>query len=173
MSSSYSKYFPVLEYYHKFISPMNPKRYWIKQNKLMVCPIHNDHDPSLGVIRGKDGSETVHCFGCNYVAKNIIIFHQDVVRIKQKRLISEEESLHELCEIFGVDYSSLPNELIAYSDVDKDLKREVELSEKLGKFDISDYRQLILEGKRKGKGIGYFNTLMMTMLNEVKEEEYS
>lgn len=171
MSKNYSKYFPVVEYYKKFISPMNPKRYWVKQNKLMVCPIHNDHDPSLGIIHGKDGSETLHCFGCNYVAKTIVQFHQDVCRVRQRRMISEEESLHELCNIFGVNYDELPNSLIASTEIDKDLKREVELTERLGKFDISDYNQLILEGKRKKKGIGYFNTLMMTMLNEVKEEE--
>ena len=168
--NNYSKYFPVIEYYKKFVSPMNPKRYWVKQNKLMVCPIHNDHDPSLGIIRDKSGSEKLHCFGCNYLAKSVVQFHQDVCRIKQRRMISEEESIRELCNLFNVDFNSLPKSLVS-TDIDKDIKQQIELLDSQDKFDISDYKQLILEGKRKKKGIGYFNTLTMVMLNEVKEAE--
>lgn len=167
---NYSKYFPVLDYYRKFVIPMNLKRYWIKQDKLLVCPIHPDHDPSLGIIKTKNGGEVLHCFGCNYVAKSIINFHQDVCRIKQKRYISEEDAIYELCSIFNIDYATLPKELVS-TEVDKDLKQEVELVESISKFDISDYKHFILEGKRKKKGVGYFNTLMMTMLNEVKKGE--
>ena len=169
--NNFSKYFPILDYYRKFVIPMNPKRYFIEKGKLMVCPIHNDHDPSLGLIKGNNGSEVVHCFGCNYVAKSIVKFHQDVARVRQRRLISEDESVHELCNIFGIDYGSLPNELVAQTDVDSDLRREIKLVEKMDKFDISDYRQLILKKKKKKRGIAYFNTLMMTMLHEIKEEE--
>lgn len=168
--NSYSKYFPVIEYYKKFVSPMNPKRYWVKQNKLMVCPIHNDHDPSLGIIHGKNGSETLHCFGCNYVAKNVVQFHQDVCRVRQRRIISEEDSIRELCELFNIDFNSLPKQLIS-TDIDRDIKQQMELLDSQDRFDISDYKQFILDGKRKKRGVGYFNTLMMTMLNEVKEEE--
>ena len=39
------------------------------------------------------------------------------------------------------------------------------------RFDVSDYRELYLEGKRKKKSIAYFNTLTMIMVNEVEEDE--
>ena len=38
-------------------------------------------------------------------------------------------------------------------------------------FDIGDFKYMVAEGKRQGKGIGYFNTLLMVMVNEVKENE--
>lgn len=162
----YSKYFPILEYYEKVVIPINPRRYRIKNEKMMVCPLHNDHDPSLGLIPNKK-EEIFHCLGCGQWG-SIVDLHIRVCKRHFKKYMSEEEAVRDLCRIFGVDYNTLPKPDLN-REVDKDIRQEVALAESIEKFDISDFRNLFLEGKQKKKGIGYFNTLTMIMLNEVKE----
>ena len=36
------------------------------------------------------------------------------------------------------------------------------------KYDIQDFRQTLLDGKRQKKGIAYYNTAMIVMLGELK-----
>lgn len=164
----YSKYFPIEEYYNKFVIPINRNKYFFKKDK-MLCPLHPDKNPSLGIIRSKSKGETCHCFGCNFYG-NIVEFHQAVSRKVLKRYVSEDEAKKELCSIFKIDYKSLPVEE-RLSDVDKGTSQEFMLSKSMGNFDIGDFRYMIREGKRKNKGIAYFNTIMMLMVNEYKEKE--
>lgn len=163
---NYNKYFPVVEYYEKYIVPINPHRYfidWKGGKPMMVCTQHNDHDPSLGIIPNKNG-DIVHCFGCNF-AGNIVQFHQGVCRRLFKKVISEDEALKDLCRIFGVDYSSLPAQ---EKEEDRGVSQELELAKSMERFDISDFRERILKGKREKRGVGYYNTLMMIMIDEIK-----
>lgn len=158
----YSKYFPVLEYYRKIVIPLNPKRYYIKGEKMMVCPCHNDHDPSLGIVN--DG-ETVHCFGCNFWG-NIIELHQRVCRRHFKKVLSYDEAIQDLCRIFKVDYSIIPKE--EKKPVDKVIQQDIDIMGNVDKYDIQDFRQSLLDGKRQKKGIAYYNTAMIVMLGELK-----
>lgn len=164
---NYSKYFPVREYYQKFIIPINPQRYKMTSDK-MVCPVHNDHDPSLGTVKSKDG-ETCHCFGCNFWG-NVVELHQRVNSRHFKKYMSDEEAKKDLCRIFDISYDSLPVEEDS-STLEKGLRQEIELGKAIERFDIGDFQQLITEGKRKKKGVAYFNTLTMMMISEIKEDE--
>lgn len=164
----YSKYFPVREYYSKYIVPINPNRYKDTSDK-MVCPVHNDHDPSLGIVKSKTVGEVCHCFGCNYWG-TVVELHQKVNIRHFKKYMSEEEALKDLCRIFGVDYDKLPKE-DGLGSKDKGIRQEVALSEALEEFDIGDFGYLIRKGKMEGRGLAYYNALMMTMVDRVKEAE--
>ena len=165
----YSKFFPILEYYRRVVEPMNPRRYKMKGEKMMVCPLHNDHDPSMGIMLNKKRGEIFHCFGCGRWG-DVVELNVGVRQRLQGIYMTYDESLRDLCRVFDVDYDSLPKPDIN-TDASKEIMQEIALTEAMERFDVSDYRELYLEGKRKKKSIAYFNTLTMIMVNEVKEDE--
>lgn len=161
----YSNYFPITEYYRRVVMPLN-RKYKITGGDKMICPLHDDHDPSLSIIPNKTGVEVCHCFGCNYWG-NVIKLHKRVMQRHKGKVLSTEEVRRDLCRTFNIKYETLPSEE-AVSD-DDDIRKEVAMVEAIGeKFDISDFKYLIIEGKKRKKGIGYFNALMMSMINEIK-----
>jgi len=165
----YRDKFPIIDYYKKVVIPINPKRYWIKSDKMMVCPLHDDINPSMGIMIDSSGNELYHCFGCNRWG-SVVDLHKKVTRQLKRRYISDEESLKELCNIFDVSYDSVSipeNNVIE----DIDIRRDLAIKEAQGKFDISDFQRMMTDGKIKRKGIAYFNTLVMIMVNEIKRSE--
>lgn len=137
-----------------------------KKKEMYVCCLHDDTDPSLGIIHSKDGEEIYHCFGCNSWG-NIIKLHKRVELKYHNRYINEDRAVQELCELFGVDYNSLPKENV--EDItDKDIRRQIAMAEAMNRFDISHFQHGLVRGKLEGKGIPYFNTLMVRMIDEVK-----
>ena len=74
--------------------------------------------------------------------------------------------------MFNVDYNKLPLDDTSLIE-DRDTRQEQELLKSMNSFDIGDFKHLLIEGKRTGKGIGYFNALLMTMVSVVKEQEES
>lgn len=167
---NYNKYFPIVDYYKKVVVPINPERYKVKSDKMFVCPVHNDHDPSLGLIKSKNG-DTCHCFGCNFWG-NVVELHQRVSKRHFKKYLSEEEAVEELCKIFNVPFDELPKEGLD-NIKDKGTRQEVALLEAIDDFDIGDFQRLIYEGKLQKRSIGYFNAVVMTMVdscNESREE---
>lgn len=163
---NYNKYFPIDEYYKKIVVPINPNRYRTKSDKMFVCPVHNDHDPSLGIIRSKDG-DICHCFGCNFWG-NVVELHQRVSKRHFKKYLSEEEAVRDLCKIFKVDFEELPKEDLN-SNINRGTRQELELEKSMERFDIGDFQRLLYEGKKKKKSIGYFNAVIMTMVDSCKE----
>lgn len=165
---NYSKIFPIRDYYQKYIVPINPGRYRMSSDK-MVCPLHDDHDPSLGIVYSKTEGESCHCFGCNFWG-NIVELHQRVNRRHFKRYLSDEEAIKDLCRIFDISYDSVPKD-VDISTLDKGIRQEIELEKALEGFDIGDFKNLIFQGKKTKKGIAYFNTITMMMVDEVKREQ--
>lgn len=165
---NYNNYFPIVEYYKKVVVPINPSRYIMKSDKMFVCPVHNDHDPSLGLIKSKKG-DTCHCFGCNFWG-NVVELHQRVMKRHKKKYLSEDEAIRDLCRIFNVDYEKVPKAEGIEGIKDKSIRQEIALDESLEKFDIGDFQRLIYEGKVEGRPIGYFNALVMTMIDSLEEE---
>ena len=163
----YAKYFPFEEYYNKVVVPVNRRRFH-QSGDMFVCPMHDDHDPSLGVIRKKNGIEVCHCFGCNYWG-DVVKFHQSFCQKYLHRYMSSYDVLKDLSRIFGVDYESLPKG--SGLEEDKQLRQENEMLKAFDDFDIGDYKYMISKGKKEKKGIAYYNTLMMIMTAKVKESE--
>lgn len=163
--ADYSSYFPILEYYRLFVQPMNPSRYKIKNEKMMVCPLHNDHNPSMGIMESKSRGEVYHCFGCGSWG-DVVDLHIGVMKRLKGIYMSYDEALRDLCRIFSVNYEDIPKS--SEKEEDSQILQEIALEEAMERFDVSDYRELFLEGKRKKKSIAYFNTLTMIMVNELK-----
>lgn len=165
MSVNYSEYFPFGQYYRKYIMP-KVKRARVSSSTKFICalPNHEDTDPSLSILK-QDGHELIKCFGCGFTG-NIIKFHKTFVLQKEQRYLSTEDAIKEIASIFNIDYRIIPKESEQVG-VDSD-KIDYEIMKRTEKFDISDYRYKLIEGKSRGEGIVYYNTLMMIMLNEFK-----
>lgn len=162
-----SKYFSIKEYYEKVIIPIDRKRFRVASGDKMICPLHNDHDPSLGIIINK-GKETYHCFGCNAWG-DIVDLHLRISKKYFKKYLNREESLKELCKIFNVDETEIIG--IDKTKENLDEKRDGLIEENQGKFDLTDYKYLVLNGKLQKRSIGYFNALMMSMIWALKQVE--
>ena len=89
----------IVKYYNKVVAPFHPE--WGRFNELsdnpgkIVCPFHDDVNPSLGVI---PGTEVFHCFGCHA--------HGDVIDMHSRlRGISKDSALQELRYLFPEEFS--------------------------------------------------------------------
>ena len=162
----YGEKFPIEDYYRKVVIPINPRKFRISSGGKMICCLHDDTDPSLGVMKSKNG-ERYHCFGCGSWG-DVVDLHIKVSKKYKKKSLNREEALKELCALFKIDYSEV-EENEKQIDTSEDIKREDLIKGGKSKFDISDMKYRFLDGKLKGKKIGYFNALMLTMLWEVKE----
>lgn len=162
----YKDYFPIVEYYKKVVQPVNPSHYRIKSDKMMVCPLHDDINPSMGVMNSKGDKELFHCFGCNQWG-DVVDLHIRVSRKLFKKYLSEEEAIKDLCRIFNVPFEKFEKEL-NMATLDADIKQEIALRDNMGKFDISDFREMYIKGKLNKKSVAYFNTITMMMVNELK-----
>lgn len=170
MDIDYSRYFPIKDYYLKVVVPLDKKFKNYKGDKFICC-LHNDTDPSLGIIKSKKKGEIFHCFGCNSWGTIIELHKRVSLKYFNKRL-DDELCKRELCEIFEIDYSSLPKEEYIIENIaDKDIRKELAMRDALSRFDISDFRNSFIEGKMEGKGVGYFNSLLIKMIDEVKKNE--
>lgn len=169
MEIDYSKFFPIKGYYEKVVMPLNNKYRYTKKDKF-VCCLHDDTDPSLGIIMSKSKGEIFHCFGCNSWG-NILDLHKRVSLKFFNKRIDDELCKRELCNIFGIDYASLPkDEYIVENIRDKDVRKELAMREALHRYDISDFRNSLIEGKMQGKGIEYFNSNLIRIMCELKKD---
>lgn len=166
---NYNSYFPIIEYYKKVVQPIDNQRYKVKSDKMFVCPLHDDHDPSLGLIESKNG-DMVHCFGCGFWG-DIVKLHKTFVRRQSRRVISDDEAIRELCGIFGEKYENVPKPENTEGSKDGGARKEVAVNEAVECFDIGDFYRLIQDGKRQKKSIGYFNAVVMTMVDSCRGEE--
>lgn len=171
MDVNYSEYFPLREYYEKVVMPIN-KRFRVTKGDKFICCLHDDTDPSMGIIHSKKKGEIYHCFGCNSFG-TVVDLHKRVSLKYFNKMLDDDSAKRDLCRIFDIDYKTLPREddYTIENIGDKDVRKELAMREALNKFDISDFRDRFIEGKIEGKGVPYFNSLMVRMINEVKKEE--
>lgn len=170
MNIKYSDYFPIKDYYEKVVMPLDKKFRHTRKDKFICC-LHEDTDPSLGIVHSKSKGEIFHCFGCNSWG-TIIDLHKRVSLKYFGRRLDDELCKRELCNIFGINYNTLPKEDYCIDSCrDKDVRKELALRDSYNKFTISDFKDGIIEGKMEGKGIGFFNTLLIQMLDSFKNNE--
>lgn len=163
----YSKYFPIEEYYDKVVVPIN-KRFKITKSGKRICPLHDDINPSFGLVHNKNG-EFYHCFGCNAWV-NVIEFHKRIQSRYFNRVVNEENSVRELCKIFNVNYTDLPKQLSDYENSsDKSIRKQVALRKELDRYSLYDFNSDFLAGKMEGKGIPYFNRILIQLIDSKKD----
>lgn len=93
------------DYYRLFVMPLDEKftYFYLSPTQLALCPLHDDHDPSLGLIKDKqhEGVYIYHCFGCGKTG-NIIRFHQFIESLYHNRELTIKESCFDLCKLFDI-----------------------------------------------------------------------
>lgn len=166
MSVDYSEFFPIKEYYEKVVMPLNSKFRKVKRGMYLCC-LHDDTDPSLGILKSRKGREVFHCFGCNSWG-NIIDLHKKVSLKYKGKNLSEEDCKRELCKIFDLDYGKLPSEDSSLEKVslDRSIERSKALKDAISRFTLADFRNSFIEGKLEKKSISYFNSLLIKLINE-------
>ena len=168
MKVDYGEYFPIAEYYKKVVVPLDKRFRNIRKDKF-VCCLHDDTDPSLGIIHSKDKGEIFHCFGCNAWG-NVVDLHKRVSLKYFNKYIDEDRAVKELSDIFGINYKDLPStEDALVNDEDKDIRKQLAMREAMNSFDSAYFQQKIIEGKLEGKSIPYFNTLLVRMIDSEKK----
>lgn len=165
----WGKYFPILDYYAKEVVPLGNK-YRRKKKGLRVCPLHEDHDPSFGVINTSNRGEIYHCFGCNSYG-DVINLHMRLRKMNTGIILDRESAKKELCQIFNIKYESLPKEEEDMSDYSEDryVRRSKAIKEAIDSFNLDDYAYLVTEGKVNHKDLSYFNALMVRMMEASDE----
>lgn len=168
MDIDYSKYFPIRDYYEKVVMPIN-KKFRVTKGDKFICCLHDDTDPSMGIIKSKKKGEIFHCFGCNSWGTVIDLHKRVSLKYFNKRL-DDDLAKRELCEIFNIRYEALPKEDdYKFENIqDKSVRKQYAMAEALNRFDIADFKNDFIEGKIEGKNIPYFNTLMIRMISELK-----
>ena len=99
----------IADYFERFVKPLSSKfaNSSFLEHRTVVCPFHDDINPSLGTINHKHlkGVRVYHCFGCN-ASGTVIRMHQRIQWEYHKRRLSDTEAAIDLCKLYGVDYSS-------------------------------------------------------------------
>lgn len=166
MKIDYGEFFPIVDYYEKVVMPID-KRFLKRSKDKFVCCLHDDTDPSLGIIHSKDKGEIFHCFGCNAWG-TVVDLHKRVSLRYFNKHIDEDRAILELCEIFGVNLSDLPNSSNENIE-DNDIRKQLAMKNAMNTFDIAHFQHKLVEGKIEGKSIPYFNTLLVRMIDEYKK----
>lgn len=95
----------IADYYDMYVAPKDERyaEHSLNGENLVVCPLHADVNPSMGLIRHKHikGVQVFHCFGC-HASGNIIRFHQRIESQFSHRELSEKDACMELAKMFDI-----------------------------------------------------------------------
>ena len=87
----------IQRYYDEHVRNLNPKfkRYSLSVNSTVICPLHDDNDPSLGII-----GDRFHCFGCGAWG-NVVDLYIKVNRKYRMRTVTTATAVSELESLLG------------------------------------------------------------------------
>lgn len=109
----------IPDYYERYIKPLDKRfsEYSLHSSRTVICPLHDDTDPSLGLINHRFLTDVkiYHCFGCG-ASGTIIRLHQFIEELYHGRRLTEQESCNELADLFGISLEDF--EEIADDDYD-------------------------------------------------------
>lgn len=90
-------------YYEKEVTSRGGKytNHYLDIGRMAICPLHDDHDPSLGLIKGKHGGLLAHCFGCGWTG-SVSAMHRRLMSEELGRSVSEEEACRDICSKWGI-----------------------------------------------------------------------
>lgn len=160
----------VRDYYDRYVHPISSKfrTKSLTKDKLVICPFHDDNDPSLGLIKDKQDREVevFHCFGCG-ASGDIVRMHRRVEYLTKKRNITIEASAREVAEIYNItiDELALSEELdLALARRERDILREV------GSYDIRahGHNLMKLREQQESMNLDSFSKNIDVLLNKWK-----
>lgn len=95
----------IPDYYERYIKPLDKKfsEYSFYGSRTVICPLHEDTDPSMGLINHRflQDVKIYHCFGCG-ASGTVIRLHQIIQDVYHNRKLSEDEACKELADLFEV-----------------------------------------------------------------------
>lgn len=140
----------IAYYYDNFVKPLDSrfKQSSLELNRTVICPLHDDTDPSMGVInhRHKKDVKIFNCFGCG-ARGTIVRLHQRVSRKYLKKILTDEESAEELCKILDIDKSE-------FNIIDEDIPQSyymrnlASISSNEKRYTIREYQKDILTARK-------------------------
>lgn len=180
--------YTIKEFYEKYLLDMKVldsdigkkvKKYsnGFNDKDMAICPLHNDHDPSFGLIKSKKykGVLVGHCFGCGRVV--------DVIRLNQqlinKGLIHREyysgnqvvtylESAKLLAEEKNLSLDDTEAESLDMDNIQ--IQRELSIRKSRDKYSIRDFQNDLLairiSNYSTSNKINMINRSLVRILNE-------
>lgn len=95
----------IPDYYNLYIAKYDTKysEYKLGTSRLAICPLHNDTDPSFGLINHRFLKEVkvFHCFGCGK-SGDIVKLHQLIMSKFEHKELSEDEACRGIAKLFGI-----------------------------------------------------------------------
>lgn len=117
-------------------------------NKLAICPLHPDSDPSFGTFKGKDGLELYHCLGCGATGK-VVRLHQRMINLRKIDIglqsgvnITYEEAARHLATSSGIDISSIQEDKTDYNNAY--IQKQIVLRKSMEKYSIREFNRDVL-----------------------------
>lgn len=129
----------VTDYYDRFVHKLDGKfaKHSFKKDKHVICPFHEDTDPSMGLIKDKNDKqvEIFHCFGCG-ASGDVVRMHRRFSYISEGRNITLDDATHELAKIYGIEV----DEELAEEQLRSLLgKREMDVERNLGIYNFRSH----------------------------------
>lgn len=161
----------IPDYYDTYIAPLMGKfaEYSFNRgDKFVICPFHDDHDPSMGMIKAKfvEGTMVFHCLGCG-CAGSAVRLHQRIELEYKGRDIDTKTSCIELCDMFGIPIPS--DSVFDSEDYEKKMQNNFMKVERLrGKYTEADFARSILQARKDGVTLDALNSASVKMIATVK-----
>ena len=130
-------------------------------DRLVLCPLHEDKNPSMGFIMGKDGVEKYHCFGCGSVG-DVIQLHQRINKVSD-----DIKALKEVCEILGQDFSDIEPLL---DDFNQEVDAYTRRRQKLSGYSVELTEQGLIDSLPKGAPKSILNDILANYCLNLKKE---
>ena len=161
----------IPDYYDTHVAPLMGKfaEYsFNKGSKFVICPFHDDHDPSLGMIKAKyiDGAMVFHCLGCG-ASGTVVRLHQRIEREYRGREIDVKNACVELCNMFNIPVPS--DSVFSSEDYAKKMQNNMMKVDVLAKkYTEADFARSILEARKNGVTLDALNSASVKMIATVK-----
>lgn len=136
------------EYGQKIID--KPYRLGFNKHNMAICPLHDDTDPSLGLIKDRKNKKILlcHCFGCGATA-NAIRFYQRLINLrkikselKPHEVMTYSGALKILATKVGVSEKDVVERVLDPNDII--MTREIKLIRNMRKYNIRDFENALL-----------------------------
>lgn len=161
----------IPDYYDRYIAPLEGKLSQYSFNKkepTVVCPFHNDHDPSLGMMKDRRLPKVMlyHCLGCGAVG-TVVRMHQRIQRTYHNREITIREACVELCNMFGIPVPT--EDVFSSEDYSKKTQNRMAKVDRVAHFYTEkDFARNILELRKSGVDLNRLNSESVKMIATVK-----
>lgn len=137
----------IPDYYERYIKPLDKrfKEYSFYGSRTVICPLHDDTDPSMGLINHRFLTDVkiYHCFGCG-ASGTVIRLHQFIQDLYHNRKLTEDEACRELADLFTISLDDFND--LAEDDYEGRYLSMLKRLNKLSKsYTIREYSNTLLE----------------------------